>query len=271
MERQMINIFWETIKEKKWSLLIYCIAIILFIWMYVALFPSIKDSIGNMEQYLNSFPKAFMDAFGFDVKSFGTFEGYIGSEQFSFIWPIMLIALVVSLGSAFLAGEIEKGTIGILLSQPVSRVKIFFSKFMAGMTYLALFTAISVFSIFPLAKAYDISYQSERFYKLALVGFLLGLAIFGLSLLFSAIFSEKNKSTFIVVGILIVMYFINIISGLKDNLKNLKYLSFFYYFKPSDILSYNKIDQWTWWVFIGTFIISVTLALIWFSKRDIAV
>ena len=121
----MFNIFWQTIKEKKWALLIYCLAIILFIWMYISLFPSIKNSIGSMEQYLKSFPKGFMEAFGFNMKSFGTFEGYIGSEQFSFIWPIMLIALMVSMGSAFLAGEIEKGTIGILLSQPVSRVKIF--------------------------------------------------------------------------------------------------------------------------------------------------
>ena len=143
--------------------------------------------------------------------------------------------------------------------------KIFFGKFIAGITYLALFTVISIFSIFPLAKAYNISYQSEGFYKLALVGFLLGLAIFGLSLLFSAIFSEKSKPTFIVVGILILMYFLNIISGLKDNLKNLKYLSFFYYYKPSDILSYNKIDHLTWWVFIGTFVV------IWFNKRDIAI
>ena len=88
---------------------------------------------------------------------------------------------------------------------------------------------------------------------------------------FSAIFSEKGKANFTVLGILIVMYFINIIALLKDNLDKLKYLSFFYYFNYNDILVHNKIDHLTWWVFIGTFVVSTVVALIWFNKRDIAI
>lgn len=267
----MLNISWQAIKEKKWTILIYSLAIILFLWMYIALYPSFSKSIGSMAEYLKSFPKSFMEAFGFEIESMSTFEGYLGSEQFTFIWPIMLIALMVSCGSAFLAGEIEKGTIGVLLSQPVSRAKIFLGKFLTGLTLLIVFLAISFLGIFPLANAYNIPYNSDRFFKLGLLGLVFGLAIFGLSMFFSAVFSEKNKATFTVVGILILMYVLNIISGLKDNLKNLKYASFFYYYKPSGVLIHNTIDKWAWWVFLGTFIVASILALIWFSKRDISV
>ena len=267
----MFNVFWRTIKDKKWTILVYCLAVIIFLWMYIALFPSFQKAVGTLNQYLKSFPQSFLKAFGIEANSFTTFEGYISSEQYSFVWSILLIALVVSMANSFLAGETEKGTIGILLSQPISRIKIFLEKFSVGIINLILFVAASILSVFPLAKAYNIVYKSEGFFKLALIGFMFGLAVFGLSMLFSAIFSEKSKVNFMIVGTLLVMYFINIIAGLKTSLDKLKYFSFFYYFKPPDILVYNKISHWTLLVFLGTFFITSALALIWFKKRDVAI
>jgi len=136
---------------------------------------------------------------------------------------------------------------------------------------LILFVIVSILPVFPLAEIYNISYSKGEFFKLALISFTLGLAVFGLSMLFSAIFSEKSKVTFTLVGLLIVMYFINIISGLKESLENLKYFSFFYYFKPSEILINNKIDPWTGVVFLGTFFLASLIAIILFKKRDITV
>ena len=267
----MIAIFKQTFKEKKWTILIYITSGILLLWMYIALFPSIQKSIGDLNQYMQNLPQGFLKAFGFDAASFGTFEGYIGSEQFTFVWPILLISFMVSFGSAFLSGEIEKGTMEFLLSQPVSRIKIFLGKLFAGILNLVLFVIVSILAVFPLAKIYDISIKSEGFYKLTLLGFVFGLAIFGLAMLFSAIFSEKSKATFTVVGILIGMYVLNIMSGLKDNLDKLKYISFFHYFVPSDILVHNQIDNKAYWIFLGTFLIASFLGLIWFKKRDVAI
>lgn len=266
----MLTLFWRTIKDRKLSLLIYCIAVVGFIWMYIALFPSISKSFGQLKDYINSFPKGFLDAFGLDAESFVTFEGYIGSEQFTFIWPIMVIALTISFAGGAIANEIEKGTAEILLSQPISRLKIFFSKYLAGVFTLAVFVFVSVGCIFPMAMAYNITMKSENFIKLGLLGFVLGLAILSLSMLFSAIFSDKGRANFIPAGILILMYVINIISGLQENLKNLKYLSFFYYYNPSKLLVRGQIDNLAWWVFLGTFIIATILAAIWFTRRDIA-
>jgi len=267
----MLNIFWRTIKEKKWSTIIYSLAGLVFLWLYVALFPTVQESATNVSQLVKNLPPGLNKAFGLDAKSFTTFEGFIAGKHYSLVWPILLIGLVASLGSAFLAGEIEKGTIGILLSQPLSRAKIFLGKFMAGIFCIIIFVIISVLSVFPLAKVYGIAYQSENQLTLALVGFVFGLAILGLSMFFSAIFSEKGKATFTVVGILIVMYFVNIIALLKDNLDKLKYFSFFYYFNYSDILIHNIIDNWSWWVFGGAFLVGSLLALIWFNQRDVAI
>lgn len=267
----MFTIFWRTIKDRKLSILIYCLTSVLFIWMYIALFPSISKSFAQLESYLASFPKGFLDAFGLDAKTFVTFEGYIGSEQFTFVWPIMVIAMMISFAGGAIAGEIEKGTVEILLSQPMSRLKIFFSKYLAGIFALLVFVFISIASIFLMAGAYDISIKSENFIKLGLLGTMLGLAIFSISILFSVIFSEKGRANFIPAGILILMYVLNIVAGLKENLKDLKYFSFFYYYNPGKLLVYGEVPSLAWWVFGGTFVVATLLAAIWVSKRDFTV
>ena len=267
----MINIFKQTFKEKKWTISIYCAAGILFLWLYVSFFPTVQKSTNDVSQIVKNLPQSLTKTFGLDAQSFTTFEGFIAGKHFSLVWPILLIALVVSFGSAFLAGEIEKGTIGILLSQPVSRIKIFLGKLFAGISFLFIFVVASVLSVIPLAKAYEISYKGENFFTFAISGFVFGLAIFGLAMLFSAIFSEKSKANFVVVGILILMYVMNIVAGLKDNLDKLKYISFFHYFNHTDILLYNRVSQSTWWVFLGTFFISSLVALFCFWKRDVTI
>jgi len=267
----MLTIIWQTIKDRKISIIVYCLTSILFLWMYIALFPSLESSFDALKEYINSFPKGFLDAFGMDAETFVTFEGYIGSEQFTFVWPIMVITLMISFAGGAISSEIEKGTIEVLLSQPISRLKIFLSKYLAGVFALLVFVLATFISIFPMVEIYDISIKSENFIKLGVLGFVMGLAIFSLSMFFSTIFSEKGRANFIPAGILILMYVLNIIAGLKENLKNLKYGSFFYYYNPSKLLVHGEIDSLAWWIFGGVFLVAAVLALIIFQKRDIAV
>lgn len=267
----MFSIFLKTIKEKKWQILLYSLFGAVFLWMYIALFPTVQKSSADVSGLIKNLPEGLNKAFSLDAQSFTTFEGLVAGKEFSLVWPIMLIGLAVSFGSSFFSGEIEKGTIDILLSEPISRTKIFLSKMLAGIFGIFVFVIISVLSVFPLAYIYNLSFNGENFFKLSLVGFTFGLALLGLSALFSAIFSEKGKAAFSISGILIVVYFLNIISLLKDSLDKIKYFSIFYYFNYSDLLIHGRIDPWSFWVFLSIFLLSSFLGLIWFNKRDISV
>ena len=195
---------------------------------------------------------------------------YLATEMFSFIFPIILVALVVGIGSAAIAGEVERGTIEFLLSQPISRTKLFFSRYLAGASMLAGFTAILIFSIIPLSKLYytDISFSNvARFW---LVGFLFGLAILSLSFLASSIFSDSGKPNFVVTSIIVVMYVLNILASLKPSLDKLKYFSFFHYYDPPSTLGNGALLAPSMlWVFLGVSVVSTILAVWWFNRRDI--
>ncbi|MEW6407937.1 MAG: ABC transporter permease subunit [Patescibacteria group bacterium] len=222
----MLTIFWRTIRDRKLSLLIYCLAGILLLWMYIGFFPSIRDQAEKFKEVFEAYPESMMKAFNIEELNFDTLEKFLTVEQFSIIWPIMVIFLVVSIAGTALSGEVEKGTAEILLSRPVSRLKIFFSRYLAGLFILLVFTVSSVFFVVPLARLSKVDFVFENYVTIAVLGFLFGWAIFSMGMMFSAIFSERSKTYMVTGGILLVMYVLKIAASLKESLDKLKYFFF---------------------------------------------
>ena len=267
----MLNIFWRIIKDRRISLIVYCVAGILLLWMYVALYPSILEQAENLNKLMESYPEALMKAFGIKDFTFDHIENFLAVEQFSIVWPLIVIFMMISLAGVSISSEIEKGTMEILLSRPISRLKVFFGRYLAGIFTLLVFTICSVFAIVPLAELHNIDYVFENYITLAILCFLFGWAIFSLAIFFSAVFSERSKTYMATGGILIAMYVLNIVASLKDNLSDLKYASFFYYFGHNDALIHNTIDNLSIWVFVGVIVVFTVAGAIYFKKRDVAI
>lgn len=266
----MWTVFWRVIKDRRTITLVYCLSSILLLWMYIALFPSFRDQSAAMEQMIKNYPEGLLKAFNFDIKSFTTLEGYLSTEQFSFMWPLLAILATVGFAGSAFAGEIEKGTIEILISEPVSRAKLYFSRYFAGLMIIVIFVIVSIFSSLPLARLYDISVNTEGFFILAILCFIFAWAIYSLAMFLSTVFSDKGKVFFISGGLIVVMYVLNIVSALKDNLSDLKYGSFFYYFNTTKALYNNQIDHWAYGVFLAVALFFMILGAIVFLRRDIA-
>lgn len=266
----MLVTFLRILKDRRLVTIVYCLSSVALLWMYIAFFPSFKEQSANLEQLIKSYPESFLKAFNFDIKSFTTLEGFLSTEQFSLMWPLLVILAMVGFAGSAFAAEIEKGTIEIILSEPISRLKLYLSRYLAGFFILIIFVIISIFSAIPLAKLYDINCNVEGFFTLAVLGFLFGWAIYSLAIFFSCVFSDKGKVFFASGVILVLMYVLNIISAIKENLADLKYGSFFYYFQTTQALYYNKIDDWAYVVFGGTAILMFIFGAIWFLRRDIA-
>jgi ABC-2 type transport system permease protein len=269
----MLSIIWRTIKNRKISLIAYSLGAAAFLEMYVALFPLFADKQKEFEKLLDIYPEQLFQALGMDKASFNLskIESFVATEHFSLIWPIMVIILVIAFAGVQIAGEIEKGTIEIILAQPVSRLKIYFSKYFAGLANLFVFVVVSVFAIVPFSAIHNVDYKIENWITMAILGFLFGLAIFSLSMFASSIFSEKGKSNLAVGGIIILMYVINTISAFKESLKDLRYLSFFHYYDFSTAMNKNMIDDTAIWMFLGVSVAATILGAIWFMRRDVAV
>lgn len=269
----MLGIISRSLKSTRSQLLIYSLASIGFLEIYVAMFPFMQTQTQQLTDMLKLYPESFMKAFGFDVSQmmFDKLGSFLATEQFSFMWPIMAIMFLVSYSNASIAGEVDKGTMEVLLSQPVSRIKIFAGRYLAGLTNFFIFTFASVFAVVPLAKMHGIEYNMKGLFVFSLEAFLFGIAIYSLAIFSSSLFSEKGKASMATAGVLISMYVLNIVSSLKPSLSDLQYLSFFHYYNPASALTKNTFPDWTIMVFLSFSLVMTIAAALWFNKRDIAV
>ncbi len=270
----MLAVFFRTIKDKYLSLLVYITATVVFLEMYVALFPT----FGNLAQdkistLLDSYPKEIWTVIGLDpsMLNFTKIEVFVSSEQYSFIWPIIVIIFAISLANWMIAAEVEKGTIEQVISLPVSRLGLFLGRYLAGATMLAVFTFTTIYSLVPLAAIHKISLAGVDSLPLAVSGFCFALAVYSFAVFSSSLFSEKSKASFLSAGVILLSYIGNIIGGLNKDFLNLKYFSVFHYFGGgANLVKAEYVDNYLVF-YLGIALVFTLFSAIRFVRRDLSV
>ncbi len=267
----MGTIFWKIIKDRRISTIIYCVAAVALVWMYIAMYPTITKQTAVMNEAFKNYPEALLKAFGIEQLTFDHLENFLAMEQFSIIWPVMVIFMVAAFASNSLAREVEKGTAEILLSRPISRLKIFFGRYLAAVAVLAVFTILSTMTVPPIAGAYNIDYQFTSYIYTAILGFLFGWTFLSIAFMCSALFSEKSRVAMSIGGLAVVIYVMRLVSSFIEKLDWLKYLSFFHYFNANDTMINGTLKPISIVVFVGVIIACTAVGAWHFQKRDIAV
>ncbi|MDP2587433.1 MAG: ABC transporter permease subunit, partial [bacterium] len=239
-------------------------------WIYVALFPTSQDQAEHLSEIYNTLPESIFAAFGAPDLAFSSLEGFMATENFGLVWPLLVILIVAGLAGASLAGEIEKGTIELTLSRPVSRIQYFFSKYLTTLLVVIIFSAVSILSVPLFAQMYDVPFAFNSYAVLAGAGALFGWAITAIAFLFAAFFSERGKVFFATGGILFVMYIGNVIAMLVDAFEPIKYGSLFYYFNAA-ILTDGSIAGSSITVLCLVAVVPTFFAARIWQRRDISV
>jgi len=267
-------VFAHRMLRDKWkSFIIYAVAAIGFLEMYIALFPAIQKQASQVNQLIKTMPPEFYKAFNMDPStlSFDNLQSYLSSEYMSFLWPILLIVFAVSLANYISVNEIDKGTIETLASLPANRLRIFLERYLAGVLIIAGFCIVGLFSAIPLAQLHNTDFVFVNFLTATIGSFLFAWAVYSLATLSSVLLSDKGRASMVSGGILILMYVVFIISTLKEGLKNLQYMSFFNYFSGSELLAKNSYPEYALLALGGFAIVVTTAAMLWFNRRDLSV
>jgi ABC-type transport system involved in multi-copper enzyme maturation permease subunit len=215
---------------------------------------------------LASMPDAFLKAMNLGNTFNGGFEALLLTKQFAMILPVLMLILVNGLAGSAIAQEIDKDTILLYLTQPISRTKYYFSKYTVGILTIAIFSILSVLTTLPIAWLFNIEIQAQHFVIFTISTFLFGSALFSIAYCVSALVSETSKVSFVTTSVFLVSYVLNLISQLNDNLINLKYFSLLYYFGPSDTFVDSSVL-----IFSCIIIISTVAGLVAFKRRDISI
>ncbi len=267
----MKTLIAKELRERRTSLIVYSLVGIGCVWLYVSIFPSLQGQAKELSKAYASMPKEVLKAFGAEGTGLNTVESLLATKQFGLVWPILAILIMLNRSANYLAGEIENGTLGTLLTQPLSRSRIYLAKYLSGVYTLLIFVICSVLINIPIISAYKLDFSVSYELLFAIVCTLFGLAVLGVGMLVSALATERSKVYGMIGGGIMIMFILNLVSGLKPALDNLKYGSIFYYYNANDIIVNHHINQVSIALFAGIAITGFIAGLIAFNRRDIRI
>lgn len=267
----MIVIIRRYLRDRRIALLVYCIAALAFAFMYASLFPSLKSQMVSYDEILKSFPKGMLEAMGIQQLNMHNFESYFSAEYLSLIWPILAVIFAISQAGRSLAGGVESGAIGMELSQPISRTKLFFSKYIGGIINLTIFTLVTILGVIPIAAIFNADVVVGHWMMLCGMSWLFIVAVYSMAFAVSAVFSDRAKVYSIIAGTVLLMYVVRVIAGLQEKVDWLRLASFFYYYDGPGILAKGSIMRSGVGVFLATIVVTTLLGAWWWQRRDISV
>lgn len=263
-------IFQRELRRSRKALIIWSLVMAgLIIWL-LSMFPSFAEQQNTMNELFDAYPESMKKMFSMDQLSLGTLMGFYGIEVY------MMTTLLGSIYAALLASNIlakeeSEKTIEFLLSKPVSRNQIVAEKLFAVIVNIIIFNIVAIISSIVGFQFADEKVQWDTFALLTIATLLLHLTFTALSFLFSAIMRKTRNILSISLAVVIVTYFINIMSGLSDDLDILKYFSPFKYVDAANIITNNVFELIYIVLMSAIILISVIAAFMIYKKKDITV
>lgn len=262
MSARLWTLTRQTLTEQRRNVLIWGVLMGLLGLMYVALYPSFKDTLS---QYLKDFPEAYLKIFGITAGISGA-PAFLNMELFNLFAPVALPFFTILMGARAVAGTEERKTLDLLLGNPVARWQLVVSRYLAmaaGLAVVLLLLTVLTWVAAPIMGV-DLSFWAVAQGAANLWPFCL---FFGaLALLCSAVVRRAAAASGIVAGVLIAMYVLNAIGSVIDRVKEVRRASLFYYYGAA------ILDGIDWVNFIVIVLLSIgltVLAAVVFARRDI--
>ena len=262
------NVFLKAIQEQRRSLFWWVVGMSTLNVGTLLFYPVIKDATGINELMQEFGP--LMEPFMGGIEDITSPEGYIHSQLFSFMIPLLFIALGITVGSGAIAGEEERGTLDLLLSNPLDRWRVVVEKFGANLVAMALL-AIGTWGglvVGVLMVKMDISYVrlAEATIGSALLGGTFGALAFALG----SAWGKRGAAAGITSAVAVAASMLDTLAQFVDWLEPLRFASPFYYYNSGSPLV-NGLDPLHVLVLAGLTAALLAVAVVTFERRDLGI
>lgn len=247
------------------TMLIWAVSMGMTCFLCLILYESLQESMRDMAESVASMG-AVAVAMGMDRVNLGTLDGYYAIE----------IATILSLGGAMyaamagagmIAKEEEGHTSEFISTLPQGRIRTIAAKYTALVVMIMTFQVICIIFILLgfawMGAMPDITY----FFIYHICCLLLQLEIGSICFLLSAIMRKKPVGAGL--GIALLLYVVDLMCRIVPVVKDMKYLTPFYFSNASDIFSDQDLDFWMVFISVAITILTFILAQVIYKKRDI--
>lgn len=253
----------QTTKSQSRSVLIWGAALGLYSAALVASYTTFSGSAEQMNQLLEAYPQGMLEAFG--ITDLADVENYMNSQVF-LLAPLALAFFPILAAAGTIAGAEERGTIDVLLGNPIPRWQLVVGSFASISLSLLAILALMGALTWITAALMDVDLSLGSTAAAVLNMWPLCLLFGAAAMLCSAIFHRRALAIVIPATLLFAMYLLNTLGRVSEDLEDLQPASAFYYHGSA---IEDGID---WTNFLALTLVAlalVLLAVLAFRRRDI--
>ena len=262
----MISLILKTWHDHWKSLLSWAGVIVAMTSIQLSVYPSIVKTGDAATQFIDAYPEAFKKMFR--IEDYTSGPGFLSTELFSLMLPLVLIAVGTTWGSSATAEEEEKGTADLLFTLPISRLKVLASKMIATFSVLIFLGVVIYVNLYFGADMVDLTVNFNYILAAILSSIALGLFFSGLGFFIGSVTGKKGVSLGSASAIGLLSFVFYSLAPLVDNFDFLNPINPFDWAIGGNILFEGP--DWTGFtkLIIGTVLLYVGAAFV-FKKKDI--
>jgi ABC-2 type transport system permease protein len=263
------DVLRKTIRDQRRALGWWSLGLVGTVLMYAAVYPSIRGNAQTLNEYLESFPEVFREAFLGQGVDFASPEGYLSTELFGFFGPLLLLLYAIGAGARAIAREEERRTLDILLATPIPRRKVVTQKFGAMVFGVVLLCAVLFASVAVLGPPFDLNLAFGDLAAATVSVGLLAIAFGAVALAIGCATGRRSVAIGLTAGIAAATYLFDVLAPSVDAIAWLEQLSPFYYYGGNQPLL-NGLDPMHALVLALIAAAAFAYALWAFERRDVA-
>jgi ABC-2 type transport system permease protein len=240
--------------------------------------PFIADSLGGpegLEGLVEQLPPAMqtLAQMSPDFLAMTGLAGYLSRGYDHPVYFILSISAMVGLAGRSIAGEVDRGTLALVLSRPIARRSIYLARVISVVALAVAFGAAG-----PVATWLGVQFADPagevrvgQLAALAALGMLFLWAVGGLVLLVSARSSTTGRVVGWATGYLVVAYFVDVFAELWSILEPVRPLSLFHFFDTSATMVEGAVPLESAVVLGGIGLAAAVAGWLIFERRDFMV
>ena len=264
-----LHLFLSHLKAGRWGLVAWSVLMALYALLVFYLYPTMKAA--GYEQMFEKMPESLKVLAGLQGLQAGlglSLETFVAAE-FMGTWATVVAIYAIFAAGGIVAREVERGTMDLILAQPLSRTRLVLSKFavfLGGVGIIALGSFLGMLAGIVMTG----EKMSLGNAALALLqGWSLVLAVGSYSLLLSCLTLDPKRTLLLSGTITAAFYILNFTAPALKGYAWVGRLSLFHYFAPEPIMRTGQPDWWGLAIFWGLALLCLALSLAVFRKRDI--
>jgi ABC-2 type transport system permease protein len=261
------DVLVESLRDGRRSLLWWVLGVAGIVALNVVFYPSVRDDPA-LNDFARDLPESVRALFVGGELDLTSPAGYLNSQIYALTAPLLLLIFAIGAGSGAVAGEEERGTLDLLLAQPLRRRDYVGGRFAALAARVAALSAALLATVAITSLLVDLDIGFGRLVAASTSLWLLGLLFGGLALAAGAVRPGRTGAIAVAAGVGVLAWLLDGLAQTVGPLEPLRPLSPYYQALGRDPLGDGA--PWTGWLLLALGAAAAAAVAIWgLERRDV--